>query len=340
MDLKTIRILPAGKFWRRLIQLVFVIVFMAVNGAGLYLGNIVYTEMSTRHSRLNANNSGRLKQILEEGKKNRQWQDVSLGSHRGYRLQGTFIPNAQPSEKTLIFLHGFTESRLIGLNYRYVYLNAGFNLLLVDSRAHGESGGDSVTWGVYEKHDLDQWVDWLRKRYPTGLIGVHGISMGAATALLHAGLNEQSKRVSFYVADSAYSDFEVLLAEQIRKKLSLPWGVSANFLLPYANGIAYLNSRFTFYQASPLRTVQNVTTPILFIHGEADKVVPYRMSQELFEATKGPRQIQLFSRADHVSSLYSDRVRYRNVVQSFTQAIERQLCLNVPGRESTCIGGG
>ena len=80
----------------------------------------------------------------------------------------------------MIFLHGFTENRLVGLNYRNLYLNAGFNLLLVDSRDHGESGGESVTWGVYEKQDLDQWVDWVRQRFPVGMIGVHGVSLGAA----------------------------------------------------------------------------------------------------------------------------------------------------------------
>jgi hypothetical protein len=320
---------PAIKLWRRIIQVGFLVIFIGINGVGLYMGNIIFAEMSIRHSRLNAHNADRLKQTLEEGKKNRQWQDVSIESRFGYPLKGTFIPNSNPTGKTLIFLHGFTETRLVGLNYRYVYLNAGFNLLLVDSRAHGDSGGDSVTWGVYEKHDLDQWVDWIRQKYPSGIVGVHGISMGAATALLHAGLNEANKRVSFYIADSSYSDFETLLESQIRQHLRLPGNLPPQLLLPYANIVAYINSRFTFYQASPIRTVLNVTTPVLFIHGEADRLVPASMSQELFQATKGHRQIQLFPRADHVSSLYSDRSRYRNVVQDFARSIEQQLSLEL-----------
>ena len=318
-----IRKLFGGKnFWRRLLLICFLFGFIAANAAGLFMGNIIYNEMCVRHSRLHANNTGRWQQILENGKTSRNWQDIRMPSRFGYSLTGTFIPNPQTSDKTLIFLHGFSESRLAGLSYLNIYLNAGYNLLLVDSRAHGESGGQSVTWGVYEKHDVDQWVDWLRHRFPKGTIGMHGISMGAATALLHAGLNESNKRVAFYIADSAYSDLESLLADQMSQRLQLPGNIPPQVLLPYANAVTYLRARFTFGAASPLRVVQQVTTPVLYIHGEADRLVPASMSQQLYSMTKGQRQIQLFPRADHVSSIYTDRSRYRTVVQGFARSIQ------------------
>ena len=318
-----IRKLFGGKnFWRRLLLICLFFAFIAVNAAGLFMGDIIYNEMCVRHSRLHANNTGRWQQILENGKTSRNWQDIRMPSRFGYSLTGTFIPNPQTTDKTLIFLHGFSESRLAGLSYLNIYLNAGYNLLLVDSRAHGESGGLSVTWGVYEKHDVDQWVDWLRHRFPKGTIGMHGISMGAATALLHAGLNESNKRVSFYIADSAYSDLESLLADQMSQRLQLPGNIPPQVLLPYANAVTYLRARFTFGAASPLRDVQQVTTPVLYIHGEADRLVPASMSQQLYSMTKGQRQIQLFPRADHVSSIYTDRSRYRTVVQGFARSIQ------------------
>ena len=312
---------------RFLLRFFFAILLLAVlgiNGVGLYMGNMIYNEMSVRHSRLNAHNSGRLKQAMEKGKQEKHWQDLTLDSRFGYSLKGTYIPNPIRTEKTLIFLHGFTENRLVGLNYLNLYLNSGFNLLLVDSRAHGESGGDSVTWGVYEKYDLDQWVDWVRNKFPHGSIGIHGISMGAATALLHAEMNESNKRVQFYVADSSYSDLNTLLALQMEQRLQLPGNISPQVLLPYINAVAYLKSRFTFDQASPLRAVRNVTTPILYIHGEADKLVPASMSQDLYLATKGPCQINTFPSADHVSSFFNDRYRYRAVVQNFTRSLSQQ----------------
>ncbi|WP_425061395.1 alpha/beta hydrolase [Sporomusa carbonis] len=207
--------------------------------------------------------------------------------------------------------------------YTDIYLNAGFNILLVDSRAHGESGGNSVTWGNYEKYDLDQWVDWVYQRFPGGMIGIHGISMGAATALMHAELNEANKRVAFYIADSSYSDFETLLALQLKQRLSLPGTVLPKILLQYANAAAYFNSRFTFHQASPIRSVRNVTTPVLYIHLEADELIPASMSQELYQATKGPRQLYMFPHAGHISAIFDDWYRYGGVVQNFVRSVEQ-----------------
>src|SRR5450830_1862447 len=120
------------KSWRRLFLAGVLVVGFCINGAGFYVGNIIYNEMSVRHSRENIHNTGLLQQILETGKKEHQWTDVTIESRFGYPLKGTYIPNSNPTEKTLIFLHGFTENRLAGLNYRNLYLNAGFNLLLVD----------------------------------------------------------------------------------------------------------------------------------------------------------------------------------------------------------------
>jgi fermentation-respiration switch protein FrsA (DUF1100 family) len=195
--------------------------------------------------------------------------------------------------------------------------------LIVDSRAHGESGGNSVTWGNYEKYDLDQWVDWVCQRLPKGMIGVHGISMGAATALMHAELNEANKRVAFYIADSSYSDFETLLALQMQQRLSLSGMVLPKLLLQYANVVAYFNARFTFHQASPIRSVRNITTPVLYIHGEADKLVPAYMSLDLYHATKGPRQIYMFPHAEHVTAIFDDRYRYGGVVQNFVHSVDQ-----------------
>ena len=307
--------------WRRWFLISMLLLLLCINGAGLYAGTIIYQETSILHSRLNMYNSDRLKRILEFGKQEKHWQDVVISSRFGYPLQGTYIPNSQPTDKTLIFLHGFTENRLAGLAYLNIYLDAGFNLLLIDSRAHGESGGNSVTWGHYEKYDLDQWVDWVQERFPAGEIGVHGISMGAATALLHAELNEDHKRVAFYIADSAYSDFETLLMQQLKQRLHLPGKFLPVMLLQYANVVAYVDSQFTFYQASPIRAVGKVTTPILYIHGEADQLVPTSMSQELYQATKGPRQIYIFPEAEHVSAIFADWKSYDTVIQKFTRSV-------------------
>ena len=317
-ELKTLR----KGIWRRWLLASILVITLCLNGAGLFIGNIIYKEISVLHSHSNPRNLDKFKQVLKNGKKEHQWEDITITSRFGYPLSATYIPNPQATNRTLIFLHGFTESRLSGLNYMDIYLNEGFNLLLVDSRAHGDSGGLSVTWGNYEKYDLDQWLDWVNNRFPGGMTGIHGISMGAATALMHAELNEVNKRVAFYIADSSYSDFETLLALQMEQRLDSPGKLLTKLLLQYANVAAYFNSRFTFHQASPVRAVRNITTPVLYIHGEADKLVPASMSLDLYYATKGPRQFYQFPQTGHVGAIFKDRQQYGSLVRKFVQSID------------------
>lgn len=297
------------------------IIVAAINGAGLYIGNIIYQQVSIANLRWNGENSSDLDEVLIYGIREKGWEEVRLTSSFGYLLHGIFIANPKPTNKTIIFLHGFTESCSVGLNYLELYQEAGFNILLVDSRAHGESGGNTVTWGAYEKYDINQWVDWVQGRFLNGRIGIHGVSMGAVNALLHAELNETNKQVDFYIADSAYSDFETLLIEKTAEELELRDTVLVKILLQYANIIAYCKSGFTFYQSSPIQVVKKVTTPVLYIHGEKDKLVSTSMAEELYNATKGDKKIYIFPRAGHASSIFFDAKNYKKIVLDFIHLV-------------------
>ncbi len=308
--------------WWRCFFVGILLILIGINAIGLFLGDVIYREISVLHTHMNERQMNTLNQELEKVEQNRAVENITLQSEFGYSLYGTYIQNPQATDKTIIFLHGFAENRAAGLRYLDIYLKNGFNVLLIDARAHGKSGGDSVTWGVDEKYDLDTWVNWLAAHSPNGEIGVHGVSMGAATALMHAELNEVHKKVKFYIADSAYADLETLLL--LKAKAYFAESTLPNIIFPYVNIIAYWNSRCTFYQAAPIRSVRKATTPILYLHGEADQLVPAAMTQELYQATKGPRKIYLFSQADHVGGIFVDPFRYGEVMREFFYFAKQQ----------------
>jgi len=309
---------------RRTILILILLFLLCVNTAGLFAGSLFYNEFCVSNTRTGQERFHPLKIELERGQRSLHWQEVSIQSRFGYMLQGTYIPNPIPTDKTIVFLHGITGSRLVGLWYADLYLNEGYNVLIYDSRAHGESGGSAATWGYYEKHDLAQWIDWLLLRHSGGTIGVHGVSMGAATALSHAELNEATKRVSFYIADSAYSDLEDLLAQQIQFTIKTdPFWV--DLLLRYSSAAAYLQAGFLYSEVSPVRSVGTVTTPILYLHGEADRLVPVSMCTQLYTATKGYREIHTFPGIGHGMAIFESREEYRRSIHRFiNNALARQ----------------
>lgn len=303
----------------------FVAAFVLANGIGLYLGNIVYEEVNIAYVRTHQSEDAKKEKRLMRGMEQRSWENVEITSPFGYAMKGTFVPNAQKTEQTVLFLHGFTQNRLAGLDYLPMYLQMGFNVLLVDLRAHGESGGTSVTWGACEKKDVDVWLDWLATRVPGGIVGIHGISMGAATALLHAEMHEVDARAAFYIADSAYADLKPLLKKEIRAKLGLAeQSVLPDILLGYGDLVCWAKDRFTFAASSPAEAAKHISAPVLYVHGEKDPLVPVQMVRTLYDNTPGQKELSLFPQAAHAMAFYEDRRQYERVVKQFIEtALEK-----------------
>ncbi|SDD98953.1 alpha/beta hydrolase [Sporomusa acidovorans] len=296
---------------------VLVVLFVIINAVGLVAGNAFYQEFCIRHTRFGIERLQPLQKVLNEGIHSGRWQAVSLESRLGYRLEGTYLPNPKPTNNTVIFVHGIAGTRLVGLWYVPMYWKAGYNVLVYDSRASGDSGGSSVTWGFYERYDLDQWVDWVEQHNPGGIIGVHGMSMGAATALLHAEMNEATHRVRFYIADSAYADLETLLIQQIDATVRLHNPAWVKLLLWYASLAANWQAGFRFQDVSPVHAVQTVTTPVLYLHGGADALVPPAMCEQLYAATKGDKEKRIFPNVPHAMSYFNHQDEYRQRVLNF-----------------------
>jgi fermentation-respiration switch protein FrsA (DUF1100 family) len=314
------------KMIKRTIWILLAIFFVfaaIVNSIGLLAGAAFYHEFCEKNTRFELERFQPLESQLEEGIRTKGWRNVSIESRLGYTLQGTYLPATTPSDNTVVFVHGVAASRLMGLWYAPLYLDHGYNVLIYDSRASGESGGQAISWGYYEKYDLDQWLDWLEDLHPNGILGVHGVSMGAATALMHAELNERSKRVKFYVADSAYTNLEKLLLQQIDASVQLhhPWWV--NLLFKYSSAFAHWKTGFYYEDVSPIDAVFQVTTPILYVHGEIDPLVPSSMCDQLYQATKGYREKHIFPGDKHAMTIFNHRKEYQRLVLDFIKQIPK-----------------
>ena len=97
----------------------------------------------------------------------------------------------------------------------------------------------------------------------------------------HAAKREGSGDVAFYLIDAAFSDLGDLLRYHYRKDVGLPLDP---LVYGYASLVNYLRDGYFLGDASPRRSIAGVRTPMLFIHGRADTVIPYRMTEELYKA--------------------------------------------------------
>ena len=105
---------------------------------------------------------------------------VYINGFKNTPLCGLYIGNG--SEKTAVLFHGYHAEPLVNFGVQASFLyDKGFNLLLPSQRGHGESGGKS-TLGIYEKHDLLAWLDWVKTQTHAKEALVYGMSMGCFAA--------------------------------------------------------------------------------------------------------------------------------------------------------------
>ena len=186
----------------------------------------------------------------------------------------------------------------------------GHNVLLVDQRAHGKSGGHVISFGVKERRDVLSWIDFVKSRFGDDVkIVLEGISMGAATVLMASNFDMPNVKVIF--ADCPYSSPKEIILK-VSRSMGLP-----NFLaIPLLSFGALFYGHFNWNSASAVESVKETKIPILIIHGRADRYVPIEMSRKIKDANPNIR-LEEFDDAAHGMSYMVDMERYKHTVKAF-----------------------
>lgn len=245
-------------------------------------------------------------------------EEFTLRSNYGYDLHCALWPRgegasfADGKRRVAVIVHGYTYCLLGSVKHARIFHDLGFDCVLYDHRNHGLSGKAPTTMGYFESRDLSLVCSWTLERFGAdAVIGTHGESMGAATVMLHA---PQYPKLAFAIEDCGYSS----LAEQVRNNVRESFHLPSFPVLPLSNLFFRLRGGVFYGQVVPMEAMKQCEKlPVLFLHGEEDKFVPYAMVQENFSAKPEPKEIRTFPGAAHAKSLSSDPEGYRACVTSF-----------------------
>ena len=238
------------------------------------------------------------------------YEAVTIRSHDGLKLRGKFY-EGRSGAPLLLFFHGYrSTAERDGSGGFSLCRGKGWNAMMVDQRAHGESQGKTITFGAKERYDVLDWVNWAVRRFGEDQeIYLVGVSMGAATVLMAAGLG-LPPQVKGVWADCGYSSTEGVLRHMIRR-----WKLPETLTFAAARLGGRIFGGFDVREITPLEAVKKAEVPILLIHGEDDNVVPHHMAEEIREACAAPVEIVSVPKAHHGMSFYVDNARYRSAVE-------------------------
>lgn len=286
-----------------------------VGGAGLFagMGAVMNTVVLTRVSKKIRDKSHELeekknprdlsspKEILRaEGD---AWLDSKEHSHiviqnsENKPIHGYIVKAVEPSDKWLICIHGYTSSPKGMGSYALHYHNRGYNVLLPCLRGHDISEHRSISMGWLDRLDILDWIKYLIDLYGDIQIVLHGVSMGAATVMMTTG-EDLPTNIKCAVADCGFSS----VWDEFKNEMKETYHVPA-FPVLYAGDLATrVIAGYGFKEASSVKQVAKSKTPTLFIHGEKDLFVPYRMLDLNYNAAACEKEKLSIPDAEHAEA--------------------------------------
>ncbi len=257
--------------------------------------------------------------MVVEGKRfysQTQRQTWTTISRDGLKLSAQFIP-CEGARASIILFHGYRSNALHDFSgVLPFYHSLGLNILMCDHRAHGESEGKYITFGVLERYDVLSWIEEHNRRIGGDVrIILDGISMGGAT-VAYAAAEKLASNVCGIIDDCGF----VSPKEQIRYVM----GLMKIPVFPFyylADLFCRVLAGFSFSGVDAKKTLAHASVPCIFIHGEADDFVPSKMGVACHDACVSKKSIFLCPGAGHGMSYITDTERCKALLREFVDEV-------------------
>ena len=215
---------------------------------------------------------------------------VSFESGSGSQLAGWFIPG-EPRHGGVLLMHGIRANRLEMLGRARMLHAKGFSVLLFDFQAHGESPGRYLTFGYLESRDARAAFDFMRRKLPGERIGIVGMSLGGAAAIL----SEKPLEANAMVLEAVFGSF----SEALDNRMAMRLGFLGPWLSPLLKCQVEPRLGFNPDFLKPAERVSKLHAPLLLIAGAEDRHASLGEMKRIFAAANDPKELWVVPNAPH-----------------------------------------
>lgn len=245
-------------------------------------------------------------------------RDTFVTMPSGERHHALYLRSDSARGNTAVIVHGYKDSapKFLFLG-RIYHRDLGYNILMPDLHAHGQSEGEYIQMGWKDRMDIRHWTEVAERLFRDSIspsrIVVHGVSMGAATTMCLSGEPNLPSYIRCFVEDCGYISVWDEFALQLKEQFSLP-----EFpVMHTASLLCRLRHGWSFGEASPISQVARCRRPMLFIHGDADSFVPYSMLAPLYKSKPQPKMQWTAKGSEHARAYIDHPEEYTAAIRRF-----------------------
>ncbi len=231
----------------------------------------------------------------------------TIDSESGETIAGWHIPADAPNG-VVVLLHSLRGSRLSMLDRARLFHTAGYSIVMIDFQAHGESSGNQITLGKLEKHDAQAAVDYARRKHPGEPIGIVGVSLGGASALLSSPLG-----VDAMILESVFPCIENAIHNRVAAKLGFFSFIPAELLIVQLKP----RLRISPSELRPVDYVSKIACPVFFMSGTDDLHTTPFETKQMYDAADAPKKLWMVNKAAHIDLYCASLRQYEKRVIDF-----------------------
>lgn len=235
-------------------------------------------------------------------------ENVEFSSTSGSTIHGWFATGTL-GKGAVVLMHGVHANRKALITRAEFLSQAGYSVLLFDFQGHGESPGKQITFGYLESRDATAAVNFVHQKLPGEKVGIIGISMGAASALLA----EPPLPVNAMILESSYPT----IYQATEDRMEIRFGWLGKLLTPLLTCQLKPRLGIGLDDLEPLESARKVLAPKLFIAGTMDRDTTIEESKSLFAAAAEPKQSWWVEGAAHEDMLRFAKAEYEKRVLAF-----------------------
>lgn len=238
-------------------------------------------------------------------------QDVHI-INEGLNLYGEYY-NFTDKKRCVIILPGRCECLKYSYYFAPAYEESEYNVLVIDSRAHGKSDGKYNTVGVGESRDLIAWVKFVEEKFGIEEIYLHTICVGTASAMIALSSGKCPQSVKGLVTEGCFVSFRETFKQHMidAKRPLFP-------VLDLVMLQILFNTKTNVYKTAPIKLVGKIKQRVLFLYGEKDIFSLPQKSKLLFSKCKSEdKQVVWFDKGGHSHLRINNKEKYDNAIKDF-----------------------